>query len=87
MMRWFLILAGASLLFACATKGGDPPPPASSGTLVAAPPNATGAIAAGRASAMPPSPLDQPETDEELEDDGQPPLPLPVEPDDGGLPL
>jgi len=86
MMRSFLISCAGCTFLACATQRGEPPPPASSGTVVAAAPNATGAVAAGRASALPPSPLD-PSEEEELDEDGQPPLPLPVEPDDGGVPL
>lgn len=83
-------LGAAALLVAqaCSTQRGDPPPSASSGALPAAPPNATGALAAGRASAEAPLSSVEELEDPELEDEEEMPmLPTPVQPDDGGTAL
>jgi hypothetical protein len=72
---------------ACSKRAAEPPPPASSGALPNAPPNATGAFAAGRESQREALPVPLAEESEVPDEPDQPIVPVPAPADDGGFSL
>jgi hypothetical protein len=84
-LRWALLVVAAVATTGCNRNKGEPPPPASSALVPQAPPNAMGAMAAGKTPAPSLSVPTDPDSEEEP---GTPTLPPPSPPGaDAGVSL